>query len=82
MFICEVKTALQGPQIADRQNTNNSISALKRIFNRLQELGEAEEKEWAILLMTTSHNTRNQWWRIWIYLWCGWRTRMAFYDHK
>ena len=28
MFICEVKTVMQGPKIADRQNANNAVSTL------------------------------------------------------
>ena len=67
-FICEVKTALQGPKIADRQNANNAISALKADFELQQRLGHEMKMEKKIRLITTAHNTRSQWYTGWFYV--------------
>ena len=68
VFICEVKTALQGPRIADRQNANNAISVLKADFELQQRLGHEMEMERKIRLITTAHNTRSQWYTGWFYV--------------
>ena len=67
-FICEVKTALQGPRIADRQNANNAISVLKADYELQQRLGHEMETEKKIRLITTAHNTRSQWYIGWFYV--------------
>ena len=68
VFICEVKTALQGPRIADRQNANNAISVLKADFELQQQLGHEIMMERKIRLITTAHNTRSQWYTGWFYV--------------
>ena len=68
VFICEVKTALQGPRIADRQNANNAISVLKADYELQQRLGHEMEAERKIRLITTAHNTRSQWYTGWFYV--------------
>ena len=60
-FICEVKTAMQGPKIADRQNGNNAVSALSKI-------SIDHDSERKIQLITTAHNTRSQWYTGWFYV--------------
>lgn len=62
-LICEVKTAMQGPQVADRQNANNAVSVLTADFALLQKLGLNVEKK--IRLITTAHNTHSQWYTAW-----------------
>lgn len=61
LFICEVKTAMQGPKIADRQNGNNAVTALSKIS-----LDHDSERK--ILLITTAHNTRSQWYTGWFHV--------------
>lgn len=58
MFICEVKTAMQGPKIADRQNANNAVSALIADLQVQQRLDRETERK--IRLIITAHNTRSQ----------------------
>lgn len=65
-FICEVKTALQGPQIADRQNANNAISILIADYEVQQRLGLKMEKK--VRLITTAHDTRSQWYTVWFFV--------------
>ena len=66
LFICEVKTALQGDHIADRQNANNAICALIADFQIQQQLGRETERK--IRLITTAHNTRGQWYTGWFHV--------------
>ena len=66
MFICEVKTAMQGPKVADRQNANNAVSALIADLQVQQRLGRETER--TIRLITTAHNTRSQWYTGWFYV--------------
>ena len=66
MFICEVKTAMQGPKVADRQNANNAVSALLADLQVQQRLGRETERK--IRLITTAHNTRSQWYTGWFYV--------------
>ena len=68
VFVCEVKTALQGPRIADRQNANNALSVLKADYELQQRLGNEIEMERKIRLITTAHNTRSQWYTGWFYV--------------
>lgn len=65
-LICEVKTAMQGPQIADRQNANNAVSVLTADYALLQRLGLNMEKK--IRLITTAHNTHSQWYTAWFFV--------------
>lgn len=65
-IICEVKTALQGPKVADRQNGNNAICALLADFQFQQKLGHKMEGK--IRLVTTAHNTRSQWYTVWFHI--------------
>ena len=65
-IICEVKTALQGPKVADRQNGNNAICALLEDYQFQQKLGHKMEGK--IRLVTTAHNTRSQWYTVWFYI--------------
>ena len=67
-LICEVKTALQGDEIADRQNANNVIHVLKADFNLQKKLGRDRTMERKIRVITTAHNTRNQWYHAWFYV--------------
>lgn len=67
-FICEVKTNMQGNEIADRQNANNALRALQVDFELQCKLGQEREKEWKIRLITTAHNTRSQWYTVWFYV--------------
>ena len=82
-LICEVKTALQGDQIADRQNANNVISVMKADFDLQQRLGRDRAMERKIRIITIAHNTRNQWYDAWFYVfgdngkpkWCPYRIK-------
>lgn len=65
-IICEVKTALQGPKVADRQNGNNAICALLADFQFQQKLGHKMEGK--IRLVTTAHDTRSQWYTVWFHV--------------
>lgn len=65
-IICEVKSALQGPKVADRQNGNNAICALVADFQLQQKLGHKTEGK--IRLVTTAHNTRSQWYTVWFHI--------------
>ena len=65
-LICEVKTAMQGPQIADRQNANNAVSVLTADYAVQQRLGLKMEKK--IRLITTAHNTHSQWYTAWFFV--------------
>lgn len=67
-LICEVKTALQGNKIADRQNANNALRALIADFEFQCKIGQDREKEGKIRLITTAHNTRSQWYTVWFYV--------------
>lgn len=58
-IICEVKTALQGPKMADKQNENNAICALLEDYQFQQKLGHKMEKK--ILFVITVNITRSQW---------------------
>lgn len=45
---------MQGAKIADRQNANNAVSALKADFELQQRLGQDREKEGKIRLIIHS----------------------------
>ena len=79
---CEVKTALQGSKIADRQNANNMILTLEADFELQQRLGQDQVMERTIRSITTAHDTRNQWYEGWFYIlengkpkWCSQRLK-------
>lgn len=74
-IICEVKTALQGLKVADRQNGNNAICSLLADFQLHQKLGHKMEGK--IRLVTTAHNTRSQLYTVWFHILGGWQTRMV-----
>ena len=65
-FVCEVKTALHGAKVAERQNANNAISALAADFHLQQRLGHKMERK--IRLITTTHNTLEQRYTGWFYV--------------
>lgn len=60
-MIFEVKTALQGDQIANRQNANNVIAAITADYNLQEKVGRAGLLEGKIRVITGAHNTRNMW---------------------
>ena len=87
-LICEVKTALQGDQIADRQNANNVLHVLKADFKLQQTLGRDRAMERKVRVITTAHNTRTQWYHVWFYVfgddgnpkWCFYRIKRISID--
>ena len=60
-LVFEVKTALQGDQIANRQNANNVLAALKADFALQEKIGQAGAAEGRIRVIAGAHNTRNMW---------------------
>lgn len=85
---CEVKTAMQGPKVADRQNANNMISALNERYKLLETQGQALKMERTVLNFTTAHDTRSQRWDAWFYVfddngapkWCSHRIKHVNFD--
>lgn len=85
---CEVKTALQGPDIANRQNANNMLSVLEADFLLQQRLGRTHAMERKIRIITLAHNTRTQWYDAWFYAldnhgkpkWCSYRIKSVNFD--
>lgn len=65
-FVWEVKSAMQGPKVADIQNTNNAVSILTADFDVQQRLGLNMEKR--VRLITTAHNTQSQWYTAWFFV--------------
>ena len=68
VIIVEVKTALQGPQIADRQNAHNALPVLIRDFIIQQKLGRDHDLQRKIRLFTVAHDTLNLWIKGWFYV--------------
>lgn len=87
-LICEVKTALQGDEIADRQNANNVLHVLKADFKLQQTLGRDRAMERKVRVITTAHNTRTQWYQVWFYIfgddgnpkWCSYLFKRISFD--
>lgn len=65
-FVWEVKSAMQGPKVADLQNTNNAVSILSADFDVQQRLGLNMEKR--VRLITTALNTQSQWYTAWFFV--------------
>ena len=87
-LFCEVKTALQGDRIADRQNANNVIRALQADFDLQRKLGRESMMEKKIRIITMAHNTGNQWYDGWFYVldqdgkprWCPHRLKHVNFE--
>lgn len=68
VVLLEVKTAMQGSQVADRQNANNAVPVLIRDFILQQRLGRDLELQQKIRLLTVAHDTRSMWIKGWFYV--------------
>lgn len=68
IVLLEVKTALQGSQIADRQNANNAVPVLIRDFIMQRRLGRHVDLERKIRLLAVAHDTRSMWIKGWFYV--------------
>lgn len=87
-LICEIKTALQGDEIADRHNRNNVIRVLKADFALQKKLSRESAMERKVRVFTTTHNTRTQWYHAWYYVigddgnpkWCCYRIKRISID--
>ena len=63
----EVKTALQGSRITDRQNANNIVPVFIRDYILQKSLGMERELEKKIRFLTMAHDTNSMWIRGWFY---------------
>lgn len=85
---CEVKTALQGPKVANRPNANNMLSVMEADFLLQQRLGRGRTMERKIRIITMAHDTGNQWYDAWFYAfdnhgkpkWCSYRIKHVNFD--
>lgn len=64
----EVKSALQAPHIADRQNANNMVPILIRDYLLQKYLSKAHFMERKIRFLAFAHDTTTMWVRGWFYV--------------